>query len=510
MTPRRLWLAAVLVLYLALTCYQLGLPGLHYDEAKEAGVNAMQILTGAPISAFRDAGIVVGGRTYPLMVQDYIGALDVYLALPFLALTGIGVPNLRLVGVLTGLVALVLIERAVSEWVASGEWRVASQDSPLATRHSPLTISGLLTITLLAASPSYVFWARQGIFVTNLMLPFTFLCIWQGVRWLHTGRATALVLAALAGGLALYAKLLAIWVVGPFALLAGGWWLWRRLRQPEHTPALAPATFIAALFAFLLPLTPLVVFNVQTAGTLARVGGSLGQSYYGVNNADVLANLPVRWHQLGQVLSGDVFWYLGGVFTNPLAPWLAIAALAAGLWRNWRRVLPPLLLLSGALACSLFTISDLFVTHFALIQPLAVAAVGIALGSWVEDDGRLRGGKDEGEGGHAKRSRLAVFTRSPAHLATLVVLILWLALDLTASLRYHAALGHSGGLADHSDASYHLAYHLRYNGFGAPIVLDWGIDAPVRYLTEGTVVARRDLRLRFTRRAGQQFRGTVG
>ena len=102
MTLRRAWLVAALVLYLTLACYQLGLPGLHYDEAKEAGLNAMELLTGAPVTAFRGAGIPWDGRTLPLMVQDYIGALNVYLALPLLALTGIGVPNLRLLPVLTG------------------------------------------------------------------------------------------------------------------------------------------------------------------------------------------------------------------------------------------------------------------------------------------------------------------------------------------------------------------------------------------------------------------------
>ena len=62
-----------------------------------------------------------------------------------------------------------------------------------------------------------------------------------------------------------------------------------------------------------------------------------------------------------------------------------------------------------------------------------------------------------------------------------------LALDVQTTVRYHQALAASGGLADHSDASYHLAYHLQNNGLGAPIALDWGMDAPVRYLTRGTV-----------------------
>ncbi|HMN28898.1 MAG TPA: hypothetical protein PKE45_12175, partial [Caldilineaceae bacterium] len=62
----------------------------------------MELLTtsqgGSPqVSAFRNVTLDLFGWPLPLMVQDYIGALNVYLALPFLALTGIGVPNLRIV-----------------------------------------------------------------------------------------------------------------------------------------------------------------------------------------------------------------------------------------------------------------------------------------------------------------------------------------------------------------------------------------------------------------------------
>ena len=60
-------------------------------------------------------------------------------------------------------------------------------------------------------------------------------------------------------------------------------------------------------------------------------------------------------------------------------------------------------------------------------------------------------------------------------------------LDLWATAAYHRALTRSGGLVDHSDASYHLAYDLRYGGMGAPVVLDWGMEAPVRFLSEGSV-----------------------
>lgn len=483
---RKLWLLAALLVFLVLASHQLGLPGLHYDEAKEAGVNAMELLTGAPVTAFRNASLHLFGRSLPLMVQDYIGALNVYLALPILGLTGIGVPNLRLLALLTAMAALLLLERAVSEWMALTFPTAASPSHPFRT---PLSLAGLLSVTLLAASPSFVFWSRQGIFVTNLTQPLSFWCIWQGLRWLRSGRDRALVLASLAAGLALYAKLLAIWLIGPFFLCLAVWWLWRRRRSLHEIspdtlslPALSPALSFIAGIAFLLPLLPFLLFNWQTGGTFSSIGSNLSQSYYGVNNANVLSNLPVRLGQLWQSLAGGQFWYLGGLRENPLAPWLAVLSLLlaltlAGSDRSRRAVLWPMALLALSIVASLFTVSDLFITHYALLQPMAVAIVGISLAVlWRRRRART------GQG-----SRLIWLPKRYARWLSTAILVVWFALDLSATLGYHAALSRSGGLADHSDASYHLAYYLRYNGLGAPIALDWGMDAPVRYLSEGTV-----------------------
>lgn len=474
-STRRQWRLLVLVtlvaLYLALATHQLGLPGLHYDEAAEAGVNAMELLTGAPLTAFRGVALNLFGRSWPLMVQDYIGALNVYLALPALALTGIGVPNLRIVAVLTGLAALLLLERAVSEYWA---WTPRSSNAPdpsdvVVKAGTPISVAGLLAVALLAASPSFVFWSRQGIFVTNLTLTLALWSIWQGVRWLRTGRPAPLVWSAFAAGLALYAKLLAFWVILPFALLAGGWWLWRGRRAPRLSGRLLLATVVA----FLLPLVPLLIFNWQSGGTLERITGNLDQSYYGVDNRALLYNALVRGGQLAQTVRGDHLWYLGGTYGNWLAPWLAIFLIGLGLWRGWQRLAAPLLLILVAFLCSLFTVSDLFITHYALIQPLiaAVAAIGSALFLASPPLQQMR-----------KTSLLG-----GDRVAVIFAVLLWLAGDGMATLRYHAALARSGGLADHSDASYHLAYYLRYGGLGAPIALDWGFAAPVRYLTAGTV-----------------------
>ena len=346
-------------------------------------------------------------------------------------------------------------------------------DTLHATRHTPLSLAALFTLTLLVASPSFVFWSRQGIFVTNLTQPFCFCALWQGLRWLRTGRERALLSSAFAGGLAIYAKLLAIWVIAPFVLLAGSWWLWQRLTRPTNVPPLSWRLALALLITFGLALLPLLIFNWQTGGTWRTVTGHLGQGYYGVDNRDLLHNAAVRGRQVLQSLQGDHLWYLGAIYSNPLAPWLLLLGLGSGLLFNWRNLLTPLLLLLFTFLCSLFTVSDLFVTHYALVHPLLIALGGIGLASWAQS-------------GWPWRHPTARLRWIGPTLAPLLV-ILWLIGDLNATVRYHQTLRRSGGLADHSDASYHLAYYLRYHGLGAPIVLDWGLAAPVRYLSVGSV-----------------------
>lgn len=497
---RKVWLCAALLLYLLLTGYQLGLPGLHYDEAREAGLNAMELLTGAPVTAFRHVTFPFFGWHLPVMVQDYIGAFNVYLALPVLWLTGIGVPNLRVVAILCGLAALLLLERAVSAWTA---W-IDGADPQV---QPSLSLTGLLAITLLVASPSFVFWSRQGLFVTNLTQPLTFWSLWQGVRWLHGGRPRTLLWSAFAGGCALYTKLLALWIIGPFVLLAGGWWLWQRHRQRMVAP-LSVALFLGTLAAFLLPLIPLLFFNWQSSGVWRALTEHLDISYYGVANRDLIANLAVRTHQVVQTLAGRHLWYLGALYGNPFAPWLALLGIAWGLWRCQRLIWAPLLLGLAAFASSLFTISDLFITHYALLHPLFIGIIALGLAAIGNPINRgtintvFRAGDSERSGRQDVPSRKLIQSRPglpgdplsqgrlPARaLSWLVALIvvLWVGADFTATVRYHLALTRSGGLGDHSDVNYHLAYHLRYNGLGAPIALDWGFDAPVRYLSEGAV-----------------------
>ena len=477
-----IWLGLALLIFLAFGAYQLQLPGLHYDEAKEAGLNAMQLLRGQPVTAFRDVTISIGPWRVPLMVQDYIGALNVLLAIPFLALGGINPVALRWLPLVISALTLV------------STWQVAR-------RLGGRGVAAGLAVLLLAVNPSFVFWSRQGIFVTNLTALLFMASLSTGLRWWQEGQRRDLWLTAFLWGLGIYAKLLFIWAIG--AMLGVALVVWalegRTSAARERWVALRrPSTMAAAFLCFVLPLIPLIIFNVRTGGTLISVFGNLGNSYYGVDNSAYLANLTKRVEQIGMLLRGDHFWYLGEVYGNGWAVWLCGALIVVGLigWILCRPVSlrrPPAFLVPLGLLClmvpqSAFTVSDLFITHYALLLPLIPLAAGLALGAaWGAF--RFRSGARHGEGDSPKPSPL----RFALSALALVALLFWAGSDAWTTVRYHRILSVAGGYGAHSDASARLAAHLDEavaagrQEYASPVLLDWGLDAPLSFLTSGRV-----------------------
>jgi hypothetical protein len=240
----------------------------------------------------------------------------------------------------------------------------------------------------------------------------------------------------------------------------------------------------------LLPLLPLILFNVRTGGTLASLFGNLGQSYYGVDNSAYWPNLLVRLNQLGVLLRGNHLWYLGEVFANNWAPWLAAGLIAAGgaagLLRRGRRLAATLLpvgLIAFIVAQSAFTVSDLFITHDALFLPLIPLAAGMAAGT-------LLGRRLDPASGLPR----SLAARRGAHVAAwalpltgLLAVAGWAGVNTANTIAYHRILTRSGGYGSHSDAIYRLADYLEQWAPSAPVVLDWGMDAQLRFLSSGRV-----------------------
>jgi hypothetical protein len=342
------------------------------------------------------------------------------------------------------------------------------------------------TCLLLAVNPSFIFWSRQGVFVTSITATIAMASLLCWLRWYRGGQARYLYWGAYLFGLGLYAKLLFLWVIGAlgatcFVLKASslrkGFRLWPLSRRSGYRQ------LATALLCFTLGILPLIVYNVQTKGTFLTLADNLTSSYYGTFNLAFAENLATRLEQFRVVLNGGHLWYLGGVFTNDLYPpffvGAGLACILVVLWkarREWRRVAFPFLMLAFMVLASCFTVSALWFTHYAILVPFLPMAVAVALDLLV----RYIIPSGAGQKGYPIRRLI------PGLVVFLVVAVLAIS-DLQVDLSYHQALARSGGYTAHSDASYELARYLQDQGVASPLAMDWGIDATVQFLTLGAV-----------------------
>jgi len=450
------------------TGWHLALPGPHYDEVVEV-LPILRILHGLPAETFRNAGVALAGNTWPLMTQDYIGALNTYLTVPYFLVLGVNVIALRLMPITLGVLTLLLTWTLAAAWCENSPGLARNEDSAVTGEvGSPIWVPAIATL-LLATSPSFVFWTRQGIFVTSVTQVLALLYVLFLLRWWRKGRLRDLLWAAWWAGIGLYAKFLFLWVLvaGAAILVAGVLWSVLRRRGGDlplfrHTPWWGYPT---ALAVFLLALSPLIQFNWQTGGTVRAFTRNMTRSYYGVDNTRWAENLAQRWDQLRAVTEGGQFWYLGGVFHQPWT-WYALwaaggIAVAVALWR--RRVPMPVLLPYAfvllVLVQSTVTVSALWPTHFAILVPFLSLTLAVSLATLAR-------------------------THARAHLAIALTVALLTVAQARVTVQYHQALARSGGLADHSDAIYRLADAAQARGWTAPVALDWGLDAPLPFLTD--------------------------
>ncbi|MBN1220396.1 MAG: glycosyltransferase family 39 protein [Anaerolineae bacterium] len=451
-----LFLGCIIIIYIGLSCYQINLPGLHYDEAFET-VPMLQLLRGQPVTTFRNHGLTVGGQTFPLMTQDYIGAINTYLSLPFIAILGATPAALRIMSIIVG---------AITLWLA---YALSSQ----LTGHRWV---GLVAAFLLSVDPTFVFWNRQGIFVTAVTAP---IGLAATLCWLKYSRDRSIGWA-LAGsfllGLGIYAKFLFVWLVAALTcaavLLNWGQFATFLTGQRNKSEHLWKNVAWIAL-TFLLGCWPLILYNIQTGGgTILSITQNAGVSYYGVNNLAFGANLLERLKQFTLMVNGQHFWYFGHIWGTSLPSFLFLGLLVFVVSITTRNINPnlkiaflPFLVIGLTILFSIGTVSALWVTHFALLMPWPNIAV--AIGNWY--------------------ILSSTSSRSIFRATVLGLLLLLLGNQLITTIRYHVSLTESGGLSSHSDAIYHLSDWLSRYARGPVAAMDWGLAAPVVYLTGGQV-----------------------
>ena len=255
--------SGAIAVFLLLATHQLSLPGLYYDEAADA-VPAMQIVLDQPIDLARGAGVEINGRTWPLMVMDYVGSLSTYAIVPAILLFGVTPEAVRAAPIAFGALTLLLsygfLRQAFGVWIA------------------------IIAVWLVAVHPSFVFWTRQGIHVSSMMTVCSVSALWILVGWWRGGGSWRLIPAAFLLGLGVSIKLLFIWF--PIALVITGFLLRppllskRPLLRWSDLPALA-----IAIPAFVAGAGLIVLYNLQTQGTIKVLTENAVTTSYGVTTA---------------------------------------------------------------------------------------------------------------------------------------------------------------------------------------------------------------------------------
>jgi 4-amino-4-deoxy-L-arabinose transferase-like glycosyltransferase len=407
------------------------------------------------------------------MVMDYKGVVHTYWALPFLWAVGVNVFALRISCLFLGLLTMALV------------YRFARQ------LYGPRVTA--ITLLLLALNPSFLFWNRQGVLWSTAMLTCGMGALAALGEWRRRGRAWGLYGGVFLLGLGLSAKLPFLWfALALMAFEALHQVAGRRRRQHLEADPFDLRSCAIALLALVLGLLPLLLYNLQTGGTLDVLLRNLRTSYYGVNNLAYISNLRIRWGHLRTLLNGSSFWYLGGPYRDPVFPlalWISMGVIVAhSLWLTTRppsmsqsphlpsgspaamlsadvpSLLFPLLMMSLMGLQSVATVSGLWPEHYLLLLPFPQLTIALGLDLlW-----------------RHLRPRRPVAWLLPLALALL------LAGQLRVDLLYHRALARSGGLSAHSDANYRLAQYLHQKG--RPVVaMDWGIRATVQFLTQGQI-----------------------
>ena len=469
-------LLGVLILFIVFTTIRLDLPGLHYDEALEAGLPAVQILNGSSITTVSGGTFTFLGRELPLMVQNHIGALQVYAALPFVWLGGPTPESLRAMTVLSGLVTII----ATYAFVAQVYGRTAAIYASL----------------WLGTYASFVFWSRQGAFITSLAPCFAMCAFAIGAYWWRTQYWWAAGLTGLCAGLAIYSKLNALWLLTAMCAWAGIHVCITLIRSRRKTtaagivhrapwrqlaadwPAMHWRTLGAGIAGLSVGCWPLLWYNLQTASATFRVIQlNATETYLGANNSAVLANLQTRLVQFADVIaSGEHLWYLGGAFPNHAAVVSVLIASLVLIVRviqthgvGWQSTLLAPFLCLAVIVQSCYTISALWPTHFAVATPLPAIIFGVAMSvlhTW-----------------NGTRTQWAALQRLViVGVATLVIVS-----QTGTTVRYLNSLITSGGLSFHSSAIYDFSRFLDQRPEHI-VALDWGIATQVEYLTGGRQV----------------------
>jgi 4-amino-4-deoxy-L-arabinose transferase-like glycosyltransferase len=404
----------------------------------------------------------------PWVVGPYTGLLHPVLNTIGFWLFGYNLPFIRLIPTLYGAVTLVLtylLARSLFSSLVAG-----------------------VAVLMLAVNPAFVFWHwLEGYHSYISMAVFSTASVLCFLTYSRNRRTRFLVLGAFLCGVGLAVKLNFIYWLAFFALAAVVFVV-RERRWLRETSISAPMLLAAGAFA--LGAAPWLSFAYFHQPVMLSIVQTLlgGTSAAGVRNADIGANIALRFNQLTDMISGaniDSFFACSPVIpSNPLTPiFLAIAYGAIGLAllsrsssrRFGRLALAfPVLVLALMVVMSAVTPTGLTIYNGSIYYPIPhlIIAVGMVLLLV-----RFRGGRN-------------LLRWLPAPIVAILLGLTLAAGDIRHTYATYAMLHQTNGCGQMAGAVNDFVRYLDETHVDQPVSMDWGLYKPVYLLSGGRVRPR--------------------
>jgi Dolichyl-phosphate-mannose-protein mannosyltransferase len=445
----------MLAIYLLISCWNLPLPGLEYDEVLFANA-----ALGHLDETFIAYELRLGQFRLPLMLMNYIGALKAYLYFPLFELFPVSPVTVRLPAIMLGAVALVATYLVLLR---------------LANRRAALWAGWLL-----ATDPSFIFHTRIDFGPTVLMMFFKMTSLLALVTFCRTKRPSFLALGSFLIGLGVFDKANFLWYVA-------GLWLaslvvWRK----GVLAYVSVRNVLICAFFLILGSLPFIYYNMATGGATFKEKLFLP--------VDFPVSLRTRTALLIETINGSgIYKFANGLkpagsvealasfWPGTITPW-ALAGCALFSLRRWRikpQPVDPIGLFFTLL--SLLIVVEIYLTrlpvgwhHFMMLWPFHYMALCTLL---------LRSDPDASVHGECLAASKWVVSRN----LPVAVLIGMMTSNLFVDAIYLRSFSTEGGRGFFSDAIYQLAEHAQGKTDQRLLLMDWGFSTQLLLLSRGSI-----------------------
>lgn len=445
-------------LFVILSARYITLPGIHHDELLPA-IPAIHLIKGETKAYHIDTwACTIAGRTFPIMVMEYMGSLKSYLLAGVFSLFGTNVVSFRLTGILVSVLGLMFMARFAAE---NFGWKVA-----------------LFSVWLVATDPSFIIFTKTDFGPIAIPFLLRMAALFYLMRWWQTpSLMAALIVAGALLGLGIYDKVDFLWFVIALCLVTGGFHLMSITRVQGN-----PKYLLFALIAGLATSAPFWLYNLTHHWITFRMAAMPGQK---ISITNLIEQVPIRYRILTFTLNGEVSngWMFDanplsyfGISSTLLIPFSAVAMiilLAAAILtrRQWLAVFP---ILMWIMLVQIFLIPRLiWAHHFLGLYPFPHLSVALMFALVLPTI-----------------SNRSSYRKLLSTLGSFCILIA-VCINLIVVTNYHRLMRETGGTGLWSDAIYQLAEALKTEYGNRPIqVMDWGINNQLFFLSAGELDLR--------------------